>query len=174
MSIAPCAKCGESNIDTDLDCEGLWAVESRKEPWDGEYCPGCREAQPDQKPKPTYKDLVGALLACHRLALRVLDGGPFIGPNAQAIIDVASYHHGRACTHDDTADLERIKAAIRDYATQHPIDLTSSRELQADLLAIAGARHCHRKSIGSDACLLCGEDLRADVHIRGVEEAPVR
>jgi len=62
------------------------------------------------------------------------------------------------------ADYERLKAAIRRYASHQPLDLKTPRELQEELLAIAGEPHRHRASIGDDSCLLCGRDLRNEVH----------
>ena len=60
----------------------------------------------------------------------------------------------------------RSVVALRRYASHAPLDLLSPRELQADLLAIAGNKHMHRASIGSDACWICGRDLRDAVHER--------
>lgn len=59
----------------------------------------------------------------------------------------------------------RLKAAIKNYARHQPLDLLRSFEIQRDLLAIAGAPHPHRASIGSDECALCGLDLRHPVHM---------
>lgn len=59
-----------------------------------------------------------------------------------------------------------MERALRRYAAIQPIDLKSMGEVQDDLRAIAGDRHMHRKSIGSDECLLCGHDLRHEVHQR--------
>lgn len=54
--------------------------------------------------------------------------------------------------------------AIRHYASHATLDLLHPSEIQRDLRAIAGERHMHRKSIGSDACDLCGRDLRNEIH----------
>jgi hypothetical protein len=66
-----------------------------------------------------------------------------------------------------------IERALRRYAGIQPLDLLSARDIQADLLAIAGGQHTHRAMIRSDECLLCGHDLRDEVHtsIRKEREA---
>lgn len=67
----------------------------------------------------------------------------------------------------DAADgIERLEGAIRHYACQQPLDLKSAREIQADLLSIAGDEHYHVRSIGDDRCLICGHDLRHEIHKR--------
>lgn len=62
--------------------------------------------------------------------------------------------------------MERIAAALLAYADVAPLDLLRAHEIQADLRAIAGKPHHHRASIGSDACWVCGRDLRDAVHHR--------
>ena len=66
-----------------------------------------------------------------------------------------------------------IERALRRYAGIQPLDLLSARDIQADLLAIAGGQHTPRAMIRSDECLLCGHDLRDEVHtsIRKEREA---
>ena len=62
------------------------------------------------------------------------------------------------------ADYERLLSAIRRYASHQPLDLKTPSEIQADLLAIAGEPHRHKASVGDDSCLLCGRDLRNEIH----------
>lgn len=62
-----------------------------------------------------------------------------------------------------------VSAALKRYASHQPLDLKTPREIQQDLLAIAGETHWHRASIGSDECLICGRDLRDSVHRRQSE-----
>ena len=59
-----------------------------------------------------------------------------------------------------------MERALRRYAAIQPIDLKSMGEIQNDLRAIAGDRHTHSNMIGSDECLLCGHDLRHEIHRR--------
>jgi len=59
-----------------------------------------------------------------------------------------------------------IEQAIRDYANHEPLDLKSAHEIQSDLLAIAGEKHIHKAGINSDACAICGRDIRNEVHYR--------
>ena len=61
---------------------------------------------------------------------------------------------------------EHLNEVIRRYASIQPLGLLSAGQIQQDLLAISGDRHAHRRSIGSDECLLCGRDLREEIHIR--------
>lgn len=72
-------------------------------------------------------------------------------------------------------ELERrhlqVLTAIRRYANHQPLDVKSPREIQRELLAIAGDEHVHVAST-SDACLICGRDLRDDVHIRADQQEP--
>lgn len=63
-------------------------------------------------------------------------------------------------------EYERIKCAIRRYASHEPLELKSPREIQTDLLSIAGQEHRHRAKIGDDSCLLCGRDMSHEVHKR--------
>ena len=63
------------------------------------------------------------------------------------------------------ADYERVTRAVRNYASHQPLDLMTPGDIQRDLLAIAGDKHRHRASIGSDDCLVCGRDLRHEVHL---------
>lgn len=58
----------------------------------------------------------------------------------------------------------RLHRAITDYAAIQPLDLLGMAKIQSDLRAIAGEKHVHRKTIGSDECLLCKRDLRHAVH----------
>lgn len=63
-------------------------------------------------------------------------------------------------------EAERLREALRTYAAIQRLDLKTPGQLQRDLRAIAGAEHVHVASIGSDRCLLCGLDLRHEVHKR--------
>lgn len=63
----------------------------------------------------------------------------------------------------------KVKRALEHYANHAPLDLKSCREIQADLRAIAGKRHYHKASIGSDACDLCGRNFRDAIHITAAE-----
>ena len=65
-----------------------------------------------------------------------------------------------------------IGAALRRYAGLAPLDLKEPREIQSDLLSIAGDKHRHQASIANnDSCFICGRDLRDEVHIPGAAEA---
>lgn len=67
--------------------------------------------------------------------------------------------------------LETMECAIRHYAYHQPLHAKRPHEIQRDLLAIAGDEHHHVKSIGDDRCLICGHDLRHEVHTRAPRAA---
>lgn len=59
-----------------------------------------------------------------------------------------------------------IERALRQYADLGMFDGRSMRGIQVDLRAIAGDKHIHRASIGSDECILCCRYLRDEIHLR--------
>ena len=66
----------------------------------------------------------------------------------------------------DAVELIAIKKALTHYANHAPLDLKKLNVIQHDLRAILGEKHIHAAGIGTDACDLCGRDLRNDIHER--------
>jgi len=62
------------------------------------------------------------------------------------------------------SDYHRVVEALRTYAAVQPLNLLKPGQIQDDLRAIAGDRHTHRRSIGSDRCLICRRDLCDPIH----------
>jgi len=67
------------------------------------------------------------------------------------------------------APLETMRKAVLHIANHSPLDLMKPHDIQARLRAIAGERHTHAASIGSDVCNICLRDLRDEVHLRAGE-----
>ena len=69
---------------------------------------------------------------------------------------------------------DRVTKALLSYARLAPLDLKRPSDIQADLLAIAGRRHQHVRSIGSDVCLICMADRKDPVHLDPRDPDPTR
>lgn len=65
-----------------------------------------------------------------------------------------------------------IVDAIRRYANHVPLDLKSPRQIQRELLGIAGDEHVYVNRAVGDACLICGRDSLDDAHIKLDEREP--
>ena len=66
------------------------------------------------------------------------------------------------------AENQRLTQAVRSYASHHPLNLKSPRQIQYDLLAICGDKHMHVAG-RHEECAICQRNFRDDVHIRAGE-----
>lgn len=58
----------------------------------------------------------------------------------------------------------RLQTRLKVYAFTAAFASRTPSEIQADLLGIAGEPHAYRRSIGTTACILCGQSKKSAVH----------
>jgi len=116
-------------------------------------CPGCDECDWDSLP-----DRLNRFIGSYDCPDGVVEEARDRIEDLEAEMDATKREQSRLCR------------AIGHYAHHAPLDLKSASEIQHDLMAICGEKHTHRRSIGSDACDLCGRDLRHEVHLRESEQ----